>query len=63
MNREDLAAKTDWEGGVAESIFSYGLKSADLPKNAPSSIKQAWQRVEAVKDDVHAIEKWLFGDL
>jgi len=60
VTREDLAAKADWEGGLCEAIFGYGLKSSDLPKNAPSEIKQAFRALEAVKPQVDLLNKWLF---
>lgn len=62
MNREELAAKVDWEGGLADAIFGYGIKSDDLPHNAPKAIKQAWRDLEAVKPQLDLVSKWLFSE-
>ena len=28
---QQLAAKIEWEGGLEETIFSYGISACDLP--------------------------------
>lgn len=61
MTREDLAAKVDWEGGVAEAITGYGISSRTLPEDAPGEIVRAWRRVEESSKDIAAIQKWLDG--
>ena len=45
---EDLAAKIDWEGGIAEAV-AYGIKHTDIPDGHPD-LAAAWARLE----DVHA---------
>lgn len=59
-NKEGLAEKVDWEGGVAEAINGYGIHSDELPEGTPQAIVEAWQRVEAVGAYIHAIENWLY---
>ncbi len=62
ISKEDLAAKIDWEGGLAESIFGYGMKSSELPDNAPAAVKQAWKQLEEVRPQADLINKWLWND-
>lgn len=60
-SKEELAGKVDWEGGVAEAINGYGIRSDELPEGTPQAIVEAWQRVESVGAYVNAIENWLYG--
>jgi hypothetical protein len=32
-NRQELANKIDWEGGIHEMLFGYGLSRGDLPQD------------------------------
>jgi hypothetical protein len=32
-SRAELAGKIDWEGGIHEMLFEYGLSDADLPED------------------------------
>lgn len=59
MNREELAAKVDWEGGVLEAITGYGLSVDRLPEDVPLVIREAWQRVYDIAADACLIEDWL----
>ena len=52
---QDLAAKVDWEGGVAESIFGYGISAKDVPEE----IREDWALVEAVKSTIISLENEL----
>lgn len=61
MTREELAVKTDWEGGLPESLFGGIVTHADLPPDAPTEIKMAWKRLEAAKPDMDFIGEWLFA--
>lgn len=35
MNPYEFAAKVDWEGGLYEALFGYGLKSSDVDDEYP----------------------------
>lgn len=58
-SKDDLAAKIDWEGGLAEAITGYGIKFTDLPEDTPWPIVQAWQRIEDSTKDLDLIYNWL----
>jgi hypothetical protein len=58
--KEDLAAKVDWEGGLAETIFGYGISADELPENTPPRIVRCWTAVEQVSGDLNEIDNWLF---
>lgn len=60
-SREDLFVKVDYEGGVAESIFGYGIYAEDLPEETPARIVQCWTAVEQVADELHEIQNWLYA--
>jgi hypothetical protein len=59
MTRDELAAKVDYEGGVAEAIAGYGMSLAWLPDDTPDYIRAAWKRVYDIQPDVEVIEEWL----
>jgi hypothetical protein len=61
MDKHELAAKCDWEGGIPESIFGTGINSSDLPRNAPKAIKQAWKELEDLRPQMQFIASWLWG--
>lgn len=64
MTREELAAKVDWEGGVAETLTGYGLASGMLPEDAPQTVKSAWERLYTQgREDIEVIEEWLWAEL
>ena len=56
---QQLAAKIEWEGGLEETIFSYGISACDLPAGTPVKVREAWERVDAVAPDLGIIEDWL----
>lgn len=43
MTPQDVANKVDWEGGLFDTAFEYGLKSDDMED---SELKTAWARME-----------------
>jgi hypothetical protein len=55
----ELAAKVDWEGGVAEAITGYGLTLDDLPEDAPAYIKANWKIVQESASAIERIQVWL----
>jgi hypothetical protein len=59
--KEDLAAKVDWEGGVAEAITGYGISPDALPEDAPSHIKANWKVVYESGRAIQLINEWLYG--
>jgi hypothetical protein len=59
MTKEELAAKVEWEGGVAEAIIGYGLKLEDLPPDAPTHIRACWKTVQDARFAIEQIANWL----
>lgn len=57
-NKQDLAAKIEWEGGVFDAAL-YGIRSTDLPEGTPQNIIDAWQHLEAVIVQEEMIINWL----
>jgi hypothetical protein len=57
-NKQDLAAKVDWEGGLTEAI-EYGIRTGDLPAGTPQAIIDAWKRLEDSYVDVGRVNEWL----
>lgn len=55
----ELAQKVVNEGGVTDAILSYGIPPVALPDDVPLIIKDAWQRVYSIADDVNNISDWL----
>jgi hypothetical protein len=55
----ELCAKVEYEGGLDAAIFGYGIHAVDLPRHTPFHIREAWGRVDGVRDDLDLIEKWL----
>jgi hypothetical protein len=55
----DLYDKIQWEGGVLDAIFSYGIKSNDLPKDTPLDIVLLWAKLESLEGEVRLVELWL----
>lgn len=44
----DLYGKVDWEGGVMEAAFSYGIPSSSISEATPQGVelKKAWAEME-----------------
>ena len=59
-SKEDLISKVDYEGGLVESIFGYGVSSDELPKDTPPSIRYSWAKLEAMQEEVSEINAWLW---
>lgn len=59
INVPELYAKTDWEGGLVEAIFGYGLRAECLPEGTPPDIVSAWKSLDAVRAEIELIERWL----
>ena len=55
----ELAQKVDYEGGIAEAIFGYGIKSEDVPKE----LQAEWAAVESVKAHLRGLESVLYDAL
>lgn len=62
MTKEELAAKVEWEGGLAEAVFGYGLTRADMPEDAPTWVWANWQCLMDAKGALRRIEEWLDED-
>lgn len=53
---EALAAKAEWEGGIAELVLSYGLQVHDLPPSATNpELYDALTRLIAVAQPFAAL--------
>lgn len=56
MTDQEFADKVDYEGGVAETVLSYGLTAADL-EDQNSSLAEAMQALDALTPAFrHAME-------
>ncbi len=60
-SKEDLEAKIDWEGGLTEVIFDYGIHATELPVDTPAEVVRAWEAVEACRDALRTIYGWLYS--
>jgi hypothetical protein len=56
-NRHELFCKADYEGGILELIFGYGLSLDDLPENDPE-LRQAVADVLAAGPAIERLE-WM----
>ena len=58
-DREALAAKIEWEGGLMEAL-DYGIKTDDMPEG-DTELTEAWAKLEASFRETsrlaHAVEK------
>lgn len=54
-----LVGKVEWEGGLLEAMFGYGIDAEDLPLDTPENIKTAWAAVRGVRQEICLIEEWL----
>jgi hypothetical protein len=55
----DLYDKVDWEGGLTEALFGYGIAAEDLPDGTPGDIVAAWATLEDLSGTIRGIEAWL----
>jgi hypothetical protein len=60
-SRDELQGKVEWEGGVSEAIFSYGLTADDLPPGTPWEVVKAWRMLEAAREAEEIISVWLYA--
>jgi hypothetical protein len=54
-NRQELADKIEWEGGL-EDALDYGIKSSDLPESETKLIA-AWALMEAAFDELERAKR------
>lgn len=47
-NRQELANKIDWEGGIFDMLFGYGLRAEDLPEG-DVELAQRFAHIETLK--------------
>jgi hypothetical protein len=60
MTKEEIAAKADWEGGIADLILDYELDPIHIPEDAPDDVKTAWCRLYGDgRKSIAIIERWL----
>lgn len=60
----EFAAKCDWEGGVLEAMFGYGLYYPDAldPKvvaSLPTEVHQAFCQLESAREAVRIVKTWV----
>lgn len=58
-DKQELADKVEWEGGLTDAILDYGISAVDLPADTPAYIREAWGRIQDVSSDVDLITEWL----
>jgi hypothetical protein len=54
-NRQELADKIEWEGGL-EDALDYGIKSSDLPESETKLIA-AWALMEEAFDELERAKR------
>lgn len=57
-DRQELAEKIVWEGGLLEFIFGYGVSLTDLPEG-DHELRQAFAAVLAVEPAIVQLESLL----
>jgi hypothetical protein len=57
-NRQEIADKADWEGGLLDFIFGYGLEVADCPEG-DDELREAVAEVLKLKPAIDRLEKLL----
>ena len=63
LDKAQLAAKIDWEGGILDTIADYGLRAEALPDDTPAEVVSAWENITThVPAWVDVIEAWLDDD-
>lgn len=51
MTDEDFAGKAEWEGGILEAMFGYGLKADDLADQT-TPLAVAVRKLEDMRDQI-----------
>jgi hypothetical protein len=59
--RQELKDKVEYEGSVYAVVVEYGIPPEDLPADTPKIVRQSWERVFGMTDDVFIIQHWLDG--
>ena len=54
---QELANKADWEGGIDELIFGYGLTLDELPDDASDEVRQLVGKLLGVKDALWRLQE------
>lgn len=44
---DEVFSKVDWEGGLYEAAFGYGLPSESIDKEALPELHEAWVQMES----------------
>lgn len=55
----DLGWKADQEGGLAELIFGYGLKTEDLPNDMPPHIRALVRQLILARPYFDEVQRYL----
>lgn len=58
-NVYELASKADWEGGITEMLYGYGIDIDDLPSDTPLGIVEDFKRALAAAPAINRISEWL----
>lgn len=61
VSSSDLKQKADWEGGILELIFGYGLSAKDLPDDLPGDIRTAFYILISAGTWVDLINEYFEG--
>ena len=51
---DDLMAKIGWEGGIGGAL-EYGIKADKIPADAPTGLREAWERLSAAWREVEGL--------
>lgn len=57
-SRQELANKIDYEGGLCEAAFGYGIDADDMPEG-DTELFEAWKRLDACRPVIDAVSKLL----
>lgn len=55
----DLASKADWEGGIEELMFGYGIDVSELPDGTPADIVYDFELCLSTEPALARIRTWL----
>lgn len=64
---EDVAGKVEWEGGLFDAAYGYGLHHDDIDPNALPELYEAWKAMDHAHDQhflpaYERVEKLLYPE-
>jgi hypothetical protein len=51
MSGKRVWAKVDWEGGLFDTAFGYGLRSSEISREKAPELRAAWEDMERAYRD------------